>query len=212
MEQRQEKAKNEVEIEMKMLELEFERKRQYNDEEMRRLEENLQIKMLEAELETSSGEQTDESKPSSQSGSKIEKRSTAAMSLKSDDSEEYAENMGVSLPRRDLFSSAKTHKTYVQQLEDYRKQCSSDEYYENPFEYDTKVESTPIRGFLDFNRHDNSRNVVSSTFSIEPTANSQRCLPKLKLREFDGTLWIGQNGVECFWLQLTVVTSARTKR
>ena len=80
-------------------------------------------------------------------------------------------------------------------MEDYRKQCISDEDYENPFEYDTKVESTPIRGFRDFNQHDSFRNFVGSQmsssfkspiFSIAPTANSQRSLPKLKLREFDG--------------------------
>ena len=116
--------------------------------------------MLEAELETSCGEQPEGSKPSSESESEVEKRSTAARSLKSDESEEYAENMRVSLPRQDLFLSAKTHKTYVQQLEGYRKQCSSDEGNENPFEYDTNVEKTPIQGFRDFNRHDNSRNVV----------------------------------------------------
>ena len=68
-----------------------------------------------------------------------------------------------------------------------------------------KFESTPIRGFRDFNRHDNSRNFVSSqmsssfkspTFSVAPAANSQRSLPKLKLRKFDGnplewTEWSG---------------------
>ena len=82
---------------------------------MRQLEDKLQIKMLEAELKTSSVEQSDKSKPSSESESEVEKRSTAARSLKSDESEEYAENMRVSLPRQNLFSSAKTHKTYVQQ-------------------------------------------------------------------------------------------------
>ena len=106
---------------------------------MRQLEDKLQIKILEAELETSSGEQADGSKPSSESESEVEKRSTAARSLKIDESEEYAENMRVPLPWQDLFSSAKTHKTYVQQIEDYRKQCISDKDYENPFEYDTKV-------------------------------------------------------------------------
>ena len=192
--QRQEKAIKKAEIEMKKLELEFERKRRDHAEQMRRLEDKLQIKMIETELEPSSGEQPDESKPSSEPEAKVEKRSTAARSLKSDESEEYAENTRVSLPRQDLFLSGKTHKTYVQQLEDYRKQCSSDEDYENLFEYDMNVESTPIRGFRDFNRHDNSRNFVSSqmsysfkrpTFSIAPTANSQRSLPMLKVRDFD---------------------------
>ena len=105
--------------------------------------------------------------------------------------------MRVSLPRQDLFSSVKPHKSYFQQLEDYRKQCSSDEDYESTFEYGTKVESTPIQDFRDFNRHDNNLNVVSSQrsflfeshiFNIAPTANNQRSLPKLKLREFDGNL------------------------
>ena len=86
-------------------------------------------------------------------------------------------------------------------------QCSSDEDYGNPLQYDTKVESTPIRGLRDFNRHDKSRNVdgaqLSSsfkipTFNIAPRANSQRSLPKLKLREFDATLWIGHKGVDVF--------------
>ena len=197
VEQRQEKAKKKAATEMKKLELEFERKRRDHDEQMRQLEEKLQIKMLEAELETSSGEQYDGSKSSTKSESEVEKRSTAARSLKSHEWEDYAENMRVSLPRQDLFSTAKTRtrKTYVQLLEDYQKQCSFDEDYENPFGYDRKVESTSIRGFRDFNRHDNSRNLVfsqisssckSPTFSIAPTASSQRSLPKLKLREFDG--------------------------
>ena len=195
MEQRQEKAKKKAENELKKLE--FERKRRDHDEQMRQLEEKLQIKMIEAELETSSWEQSHGSKPSSELESEVEKRSMAARSLKSDEGEEYAENMLVSLPRLDLFLSAKTHKSYVQQLEDYRKQCSTDEDYESPFEYGTKVESTPIRDFRDFNRHDNNRNVVCSQrsfsfespiFNIAPTANNQRSLPKLKLREFDGNL------------------------
>ena len=204
-EQRQKKAEKKAEIEMKKLEMEFERKRQDHDEQMRQLEDKLQIKMLEAELETFSGEQSDGSKPSSESESEVEKCSTAARSLKSDESEEYAENRRVSLPRKDLFLSAKTHKTNVQQLEGYRKQCSPDKDYENLFEYDTELESTPIRGFRGFNRHDTSRDFVSSqmssackipAFSIAPTANSQRSLPKLKLREFDGSTFDGQNRVE----------------
>ena len=107
VDQKQEKAKKKAEIEIK-LELEFERKRRDHDEQMRQLEDKLQIKMLEAELETSSREQSDGSKPSSES--EVEKRSTAARILKSDESEEYAENMRVSLPRQDLFSSAKLIK------------------------------------------------------------------------------------------------------
>ena len=101
--------------------------------------------------------------------------------------------MRVVLPRQNLFWSAKTHKTYVQHLVEYRKQCSFDKDYENPFECDTKVESTPIRVFRDFNRHDNnfvssqmSSSFKSPVFSIAPTANSQRSVPKLKLREVDG--------------------------
>ena len=150
---------------MKKLEKEFERKRRDHDEQMRQLEDELQIKMLEAELETFSGEQSDGSKPSSESESEVEKRSTAARSLKSDESEEYAENRRVSLPRQDLFLSTKTHKTNVQQLEGYRKQCSPDEDYENLIEYDTELESTPIRSFCNFNRHDTSRDFVSSQMS-----------------------------------------------
>ena len=89
---------------------------------MRQFEDKLQIKILEAEPEISSGEQSDGSKPSSESESEVEKRSTAARSLKSDKSEEYAENMRFFLLWQGLCSSANTNKTYVQQLEYYRKQ------------------------------------------------------------------------------------------
>ena len=57
--------------------------------------------MLEAELETSSGEQSDGLKPSFNLKSEVEKRLMAVRSLKSDKWEEYAENIRVSLPRRD---------------------------------------------------------------------------------------------------------------
>ena len=116
------KAKKKVEIEMKMLEFEFERKRPDHSEQMRQLEEKSQIKMQEAELETSSGWKSDGSKPSSESESEVQKRSMAARSLKSDKWDEFAENMRVSLPQQDLFLFAKTQ------------QCSSDEDYKNPFE------------------------------------------------------------------------------
>ena len=78
---------------------------------MRQLDDKLQIKMLEVGLETSAGEQSDESKPSSESDSEVKKRSVAARSLKSDQWEEYAENMRVYLQRQDLFSSTKIHKS-----------------------------------------------------------------------------------------------------
>ena len=55
VEQRQEKAKKKAELEVKKLELEFERKQRDHDEQMRQLEDKLQIKMLEAELETFPG-------------------------------------------------------------------------------------------------------------------------------------------------------------
>ena len=80
---------------------------------MRQLEDKSQIKLLAVEIETSSWEQTDELKPSSESESEVEKRSTAVRSLESDESEENAENMRVSLPRQDFFLSAITQKTYV---------------------------------------------------------------------------------------------------
>ena len=81
-EQRQEKAKKEAEIEMKKLDLEFERKRRDHDERMRQLEDKLQIKKLEPELAISSGEQSDGLKPTSELKSEVERRSTAARSLK----------------------------------------------------------------------------------------------------------------------------------
>ena len=80
MKQRPERAKKKAEIEIKKLELEFERKRQDHDEQKRQLEWKLQIKMLEANLETSLL-----SKPSSESESKVEQRSKAARSLKSNE-------------------------------------------------------------------------------------------------------------------------------
>ena len=84
VQQKQEKAKKTAETAMKKLELEFEQKRRDHYEQMRQLEHKLQIKMLEAELETSSGEQSDGSKPSFNWKSEVEKRLMAVRSLKSE--------------------------------------------------------------------------------------------------------------------------------
>ena len=72
---------------------------------MSQLEEKLQIKILVAELETSSGEQFDGSKPSFESESEVEKRSTAATSLKSIELEKHAKNMRILCHGKNCFVS-----------------------------------------------------------------------------------------------------------
>ena len=62
---------------------------------MKQLKEMLKIKILVAELDISSGEQSDGSKSSSELKSEVEKLSTATTSLKSNKSEDYAENMRI---------------------------------------------------------------------------------------------------------------------
>ena len=191
IEERQEKAKKKANIKSKKLQMEFERKQREHEEQMRQVEEKLQLRLMEAELESSSGETSDKSKQS------IETESDDEFSPEElhEECDEYAENLKVQLPEVERPSSSflKTD-SYSSRLSKYRQQYSSGEDIENPFEQQTRIQSTPLgsrdrRCSPDRYAYSNSflspRDNGNGIFST-PTNNSNRSLPKLKLREIDG--------------------------
>ena len=107
---------------------------------MRQVEEKLQLRLMEAELESSSGETSDKSKQSSETESDDE------FSPKElhEEYDEYAENLKVQLPEVERPSSSflKTD-SYSSRLTNYRQQYSSEDI-ENPFEQQTSIQSTPL--------------------------------------------------------------------
>ena len=202
MEQRQERAKKKAEIEQRKLLLEFERKQREHEEQMRRVEEKLQLRLLEAELESSSGEVSDKSKGSSDADSDDNSPSDTKSKSVSDGWGEYAENLIVDLPEKGSKSgsfSIQKRPSYVSRLEDIRNQYSSgdEDDYSNPFDMETRIQSTPtsILGRLfasnfsaqPSNVFSQRDNFINPHHPMSPlVSSSQRSLPKLKLREFDG--------------------------
>ena len=141
VEERQEKAKKKANIESKKLQMEFERKQRQHEERMRQVEEKLQLRLMEAELESSSGETSDKSKQSSETESDDE-FSPKELHAEYD---EYTENLKVQLPEVERPSSSflKTD-SYSSRLTKYRQQYSLGEDIENPFEQQTRIQSTPL--------------------------------------------------------------------
>ena len=204
--------------------MEFERKQREHEEQMRQLDEKLQLRLLEAELDSSTGEISDKSRSSTESESDDRKPSKDSSKRLSDDWADYAENLRVELPEEASGSFLRQKRpSTVSRLAEYRKRYESDEDYENPFETETKVESTPIgRGER---RYSPERSIYASSYlptggryagyslpSVTPPVSTHRSLPKLKLREFDGNPldWPEWSGM--FWPQLTAVPSPKMKR
>ena len=199
IEERQEKAKKKTEIEQKRLQMEFERKQREHEEQMRQLDEKLQLRLLEAQLDSSTGEMSDKSRSSTESDSEERKHSKDSSKRLSDGGGKFAENMRVELPEEASRSFLRQKRSsFVNRPAEYRKRYESDEDYENPFEMETKVESTPIgRGER---RYSPERSTYSSSClptggrysgcglpPVTPPVSTHRGLPKLKLREFDGS-------------------------
>ena len=191
VEERQEKAKKKANLESKKLQMEFERKQREHEERMRQVEEKFQLRLTEAALESSSGEIFDKSTQSSETESDDE------FSPKElhEEYDEYAENIKVQLPEVERPSSSflKTD-SYSSRLTKYRQHYSSGEDIENPFEQQTRIQSTPLgsrdRQFLP-DRYAYSNSFLSPRYNgndifSTPINKSNRSLPKLKLREFDG--------------------------
>ena len=194
IEERQEKAKKKTEIKQKRLQMEFERKQREHEEQMRQLDEKLQLRLLEAQLDSSTGEMSDKSRSSTESDSEERKPSKDSSKRLSDGGGKFAENMRVELPEEASRSFLRQKRpSFVNRLAEYRKRYECDEDYENPFEMETKVESTPIgRGER---RYSPERSTYSSSYLPTggrysgyglPPVTTHRGLPKLKLREFDG--------------------------
>ena len=99
---------------------------------MRQIEEKLQLRLMEAELKSSSGETSDKYKQSSETESDDEFFPNELH----EEYDEYAENLKVQLPEVERPSSSflKTN-SYSSRLPKYRQQYSSGEDIENPFEY-----------------------------------------------------------------------------
>ena len=133
VEERQEKAKK--------LQMEFERKQREHEERMRQVEEKLQLRLMEAELESSSGETSDKSKQSSETETDDEFSPKELY----EEYDEYTENLKVQLPEVERPSSSflKTD-SYSSRLTKYRQQYSLGEDIENPFEQQTRIQSTPL--------------------------------------------------------------------
>ena len=196
--ERQEKAKKKAEIEQKRLQMEFERKQREHEEQMRQLDEKLQLRLLKAELDSSTGEISDKLRSSTESESEDRKPSKDSSKRLSDDWADYAGNLRFELPEEASGSFLRQKRpSVVSQLAEYRKRYESDEDCENPFEKETKVESTPIgRGER---RYSPERSKYASSYlptggrysgyslpSVTPPVSTHRSLPKSKLREFDG--------------------------
>ena len=100
--ERQEKAKKKAEIEQKRLQMEFERKQREHEEQMRQLDEKLQLRLLEAELDSSTGEISDKLRSSTESECEDRKPSKDSSKRLSDDWADYAENLRFELPEKHL--------------------------------------------------------------------------------------------------------------
>ena len=98
IEERQEKAKEKTEIEQKRLQMEFERKQREPEEQMRQLDEKLRLRLLEAELNSSTGEMSDKSRSSLESDSEERKPSKDSSKRLSVGWDKFAEIMQVELP------------------------------------------------------------------------------------------------------------------
>ena len=124
IEQRQEKAKKKAELEQRKLKLEFERKEREHEKQMRQVEERLQLRLLEAELYSSSGEVSDKSRSSSEVESDSEKPSKISSKRHTDEcSGEVEDILRVELPEEESSKSTSKHNrsSFSSRLADFRK-------------------------------------------------------------------------------------------
>ena len=114
-------------------------------------------------------------------------------------SEEVEDKLRVEMPDEESSKLTSKHNrpSFSRQLANFRKKYESDdEELENPFEMETKVESTPnetrqrrcLPSFLSPRYHQPParENLQPGINPPAPPLRIQRSLPKLKLREFDG--------------------------